>query len=138
MKRVLIILMIALLLVGCTPKEAQPVLRSLVSATEMIHQVSYGNLKEAWNPVYEGGAAADLEQRLKEYTLLFGGWDIEQCDCVDYTVTGAVSGPGEYEEITCYEITLDNGTVLYAQATAIRDANGEGIIDLVISQEVLW
>ena len=133
---VLIALIIAVTM--CTACTSEPTLRGLVSSQEMINALSSGDIEEAWNPVYEAGAASDLKDRLGEYSELIDGREISRCDCVNYSVIGDDRGPGNYEEITQYKVTLNDQTVLYAQATCIRDENGEGIIDLQLFEESPW
>lgn len=139
MKRVVTYLGMIVLVVGLmTACTTEPTLRGMVSVQNMIRELSYGNVEEAWNPVYESMADADLKERLAAYAELIDGRTVDRCDCVGHSTTGDNSGPGNYEEITKYQITFGDGTILYAQAVCIRDDHGEGIISLDLFEESLW
>lgn len=139
MKRSLSYLVLIILVVAaCAACSSEPTLRGLVSTQEMINALASGDIEEAWNPVYEAEATSDLKDRLSEYSELIGSRGINRCDCVNYSVTGDDRGPGNYEEITQYKVILEDQTILYAQATCIRDENGEGIIDLQLFKESPW
>ena len=139
MKRTISLLALIVLVVGIfTACSTEPTLRGLVSVQDMITQLSNDNIEEAWNPVYESQASSDLKDRLAEYVELIDGRGISRCDCVNYSTTGDDSGPGNYEETTQYQITLDDQTILYAQAVCIRDDNGEEIISLELFTESPW
>lgn len=139
MKRSLSYLALIIFVVAvCAACSSEPALRGLVSTQEMINALASGDIEEAWYPVYEAQASSGLRDRLGEYSELIGGRGINRCDCVNYSVTGDDRGPGNYEEITRYKVTLEDQAVLYAQAICIRDENGEGIIDLQLFKESPW
>ncbi len=130
------ILLAACLLAACAEKK-QP-LRGLTNAKNMIDQLSWGNIIDAWDPVYRDKADPDLEEKLEACQALIGGREVLRCDCYEYTTTGDAAGPGNYEEITRYKITLEDNTLLYAQAVCFKDENGEGIISLEVFENDPW
>lgn len=137
MKRlILVLLVLAILLAGCREKE-QP-LSALMSVQSMVQHLAIGDMETVMGPVNLEHAEEGITEKLEGYVDLIGGREVLRVDCVDYERSEERAYGGLGEEITYYEIWLENGEYLYARCVDVRGEDYCGIVEFTIYEECPW
>lgn len=137
MKRWLVlVLVLAVLLAGCGKKE-QP-LTALMSVQNMVRHLAIGDVQTALNPVNLEHAEEGIVEKLEGYVALIGSREVLRVDCVDYERSEERAYGGLGEEITYYEIWLENEEFLYAICVDVQGEDYCGIVEFAIYEECPW
>lgn len=137
MKRIALLLMLlAVLLAGCQEKE-QP-LSALMPVQNMVRHLAIGDVQTALGPVNVEHAEEGIAEKLESYVDMIGGREVLRVDCVDYERSEERAYGGLGEEITYYEIWLEDEKFLYAVCVDVQGEDYCGIVEFTIYEECPW
>lgn len=129
-------LLLLAVLGGCVKKE-QP-LSATMSVQSMVEHLAIGDVETALDPVNLEKAEEGIREKLEGYVDLLGGREVLRVDCVDYERSEERALGGLGEEITYYEIWLENGEYLYAKCVDVQGEDYCGIVEFTIFEECPW
>ena len=136
MKRILILILVLTFLAGCGSQDVHP-LMTLNAPDQILRELALGNAEGAMAPFGSDVRNADLKRQLEDYALLINGRAPDHCDCVRYERSGSIE-ERNYEETTCFEITLEDGAVLYAICRHSETSERIGLISFELYTECPW
>lgn len=136
MKRIMILILVITLLAGCGQQNEQTLV-TLNIPYQILRELALGNAEGAMAPFGTDVQNEDLKKQLEEYAVMIAGRAPDHCDCVEYERSGSIE-ERNYEETTCFEITLEDGAVLYAICRFSETDERIGVISFELSTECLW
>lgn len=136
MKRIIILLLVLVLSAGCGQQNEQT-LMTLNTPDQILRELALGNTEGAMAPFGTDVQNEELKKQLEEYAILIDGRAPDHCDCVRYERSGSIE-ERNYEETTCFEITLDDGAVLYAICHHSETDERIGLISFTLFAECPW
>ncbi|MBQ8834608.1 MAG: hypothetical protein IJ001_06760 [Oscillospiraceae bacterium] len=123
---------------GTRPDILEQPLSALMSVQRMVKHLAIGDVETAMGPVNEEHGEEGIREKLEGYVDLIGGREVLRVDCVDYERTGDIAYGGLGEEITYYEIWLENEEYLYARCVWVQEEGYCGIVEFEIFEECSW
>lgn len=136
MKRIIVLLLVLALFAGCGQQNEQP-LMTLGAPNQILKELALGNAEGAMAPFGSDVQNEDLKKQLEEYAVLIDGRAPDHCDCVRYERSGSIP-ERNYEETTYFEITLEDGAVLYAICRHSETDDRIGLISFELFTECPW
>lgn len=136
MKRIIILILALTLLAGCGSRNEQT-LMTLNIPDQILRELALENAEGAMAPFGSDVQNGDLKEQLEAYATLLNGRAPDHCDCVQYERSGSIQ-ERNYKETTCFEITLEDGAVLYAICYFSETDERIGVISFELSTECLW
>jgi len=133
---ILIMLLIAVLLIGCTQRQMVQLV-SLNAPEQIIRELIVGDIEGSLDPFRSDARDEALTEKMTGYAELLDGRDYLRCECLDYEVTGSRQ-EGLCEETTYHRITLKDDTVFYAICECLTDENGDGLVSFSLYTECPW